>query len=223
LDADPSDFGSVKLTTQRTTRRVDLYQTFSSGLRTLTTPIYETPASRILSSASATYTQLRYLRGVTTHEIELAEEALTAALAKSPVGTPRRTLEQVRDHVASRVQKQVSERQQKDQQERSRQEEIRKRQEEAESRKRAEASKLCDAERRVDYRLSHVDDSPCELEHDIKFDSVAERLEIGKKLQERIRPILIQQLLRTPEISDEKIHQRIDVLVDRYIGPYIEE
>ena len=124
-------------------------------------------------------------------------------------------MERLRDQTVSRVQEHIAQRQQKQQGEWK-----------ATLQGLTDARKLYDAEIRVNVYMPRVHDYLRELENQQKFefdDGSSERFDIGEKLKERIRPILVKQLIRTPEITDEQIERRIEVLVDRFIVAFVEE
>ncbi len=58
---------------------------------------------------------------------------------------------------------------------------------------------------------------------EIEFEGVLDSWLLGKKLKKKIEPILVEELVRKPDLSDEQIHKRIEQLVDEYLPDELDE
>ena len=144
-------------------------------------------------------------------------------------------MEQARDQALLPIQKAIAEREEaaealrKQQQEeirrkREAEEARRRKQEEGARRKRESEQAVRQAESRLLWMLRHVDDYLQELEESkIEFESLSERWGLAEKFKKTIQPILIKELVRTPDLPDEQIHKRIERLVDEYLPEELEE
>jgi len=140
-------------------------------------------------------------------DLEETRRAVREALAKLPPGTPRKKLEEARDAALAAFKAAVAQR------------------EDAERRRKEEKRKLAAVEFRLSFRLPRVSDYLRQLEQwsDIEFDSYTDRRQTAEKLEQKIRPILLRELVEKPEMSDKKIHRRIEKLVDAHLDAVIEQ
>ncbi|MGA2186752.1 MAG: helix-turn-helix domain-containing protein [Bryobacteraceae bacterium] len=153
------------------------------------------------------------LGGGTTEEVQEARHAVAESLAQLPVGTPQKQLEKTREatlepfHAA--IQRRKAETQQRDDQARQEREKARQR---------------ADAERRVGWRLSHVGVCLQKLEQEggIEFDDFSDQWELQNKLRERIRAILVEEVLENGAMSDRAIDKRVEKLIDKHLAEFLE-
>jgi len=125
-----------------------------------------------------------------------------------------------RDEAAEALRKQQQEQARRKQQAEEAQ---RRKQEEETRRKREAAEALRQAESRLLWRLGHVDDHLRKLdESEIEFESLSERWGLAEKFKKAIRPILIQELLKKPGLTDDQIHERIERMVDEQLKEELE-
>ena len=153
------------------------------------------------------------LTGGTFADQQEARQAVSEALAQLPVGTSQKELEKAKEAVVERyragIQKRKAEAQEREEQARRESERARQR---------------ANVEWRVDRRLSsHLGEYIRELgEDEIEFEDVADRRELENDLKNRIRPILISDVLQNPEMSDRDIDGRIEELVEKHVGEFLE-
>ena len=60
-------------------------------------------------------------------------------------------------------------------------------------------------------------------ESKIEFESLFERWGLAEKFKKAIQPILVKELVRKPDLTDEQIHERIEQLVDEYLPAELDE
>jgi len=159
---------------------------------------------------SAVWSQLR---GETAEEREEAKEAVRAALENLPVGASDRLLEQARDRALEPLRAKIATRQEQE-----------RRQGEARQRQESQAEAKRQAERRADWRVSHVSNYVRELEQDgeITFDGIWDQLDFNKKLTERIRGEVVSALVKNPDLSDEDVEDLIEELVDEHKHEFLD-
>lgn len=138
-----------------------------------------------------------------------AGEAIAAALAKLPVGTPKDRLEAACDEALGPFHAAI-ERYREELAQRDRQEQ----------RTRQEASARLAADFRAGLLTSYVPDYLRELEERgaIRFKSLADRWNLAEKLEKEIRPKLVERILQEPGVPDVEMHKRIEKFVDARIG-----
>ena len=167
-------------------------------------------------------------------------------IEKLPVGCGVEMLEQIRDQLLQQLQRIINQRAEEAAAQRKKQEaeaqrkreaeeaKLKKQQEEArrkweteeaQRRKKNEAAEaLRRAESRLLWKRGHVDDYLKELgESKIEFEDIFERLRLAEKFEKAIRPILVKELLRKPELTDEQLHKRIERLVDEHLPAELDE
>ena len=156
-------------------------------------------------------------------------------IEKLPVGCGVEMMEQIRDQLLQQLQQIIDQRAEKAealrqkqeaqaQRTREAEEAKRRKQEEEAQRTREAAEALGQAESRLIWRLGHVDDYLKELgESKIEFEDVFDRLRVAEKLQEKIKPTLVKELVQNPDLSDEQLHERIERLVDEYLPAELDE
>jgi hypothetical protein len=178
--------------------------------------------------------------------MNLAKSAMAAAVALLPVGTGYAELARARDGALGPFQALVTRAQQEEAKAAQEEAEARKREQAAESQRRGEeqqqqakieqqqaeqarrdqqeAYRLSKAQHRAGWRLSHVYDYLTRLEgqEEIEFDGFQDRWDTGQKLQEKIRPALIAELLEKPDLTDEEIRERIEGLVDQHLDEVLQ-
>ena len=168
------------------------------------------------------------LREETSEVLELAKETVAKALQQQPVGCSQKMMEQARDQALVPIKKAIAKRDEAAEALRQRkEEEARHKQqaEEAQRQKKNEAEEvLRQAESRVLWKRSHVDDYLGKLgQSEIEFEGVLDCWFLGKKLKKKIEPILVKELLRKPDLTDEQIHERIEQLVDEHLPEELDE
>jgi len=138
-----------------------------------------------------------------------AGDAIAAALAKLPVGTPKDRLEAARDEALGPFHAAI-ERYREEQAQRDREEQ----------RRRQEANARLAADFRAGLLASYVRDYLRELDERgaIRFKGLTERWEFADKLEKEIRPKLMERLLQDPDTSDTDLRKRIEKLVNSRLG-----
>ena len=80
------------------------------------------------------------------------------------------------------------------------------------------------AENRLLWKLGHVDDYLQELgESRIEFEDLFDRLRLKEKLQKKIEPSLVKELVQKPDLTDKQLHERIERLVDEHLPEELDE
>ncbi len=184
--------------------------------------------------------------GDTAQDREVGRDVVRAEIEKLPVGCGIEMMEQIRDQLLPHLQRIIDQRAEEAAAQRKKQEaeaqrkreaeeaKLRKQQEEARRKQEAEAAQirkkneaaetLRRAESRLLWKLGHVDDYLQELEKSkIEFEDVFDRLRLAEKLQEKIKPILVKELVRKPDLTDKQLHKRIERLVDEYLPAELDE
>ena len=186
------------------------------------------------------------LRGDTARDREVGRDVVRVEIEKLPVGCGVEMMEQIRDQLLKHLQRIIDQRAEKAAVQRKKQEaeaqrkreeeeaKLRKQQEEARRKIEAEAAQirkkneaaeaLRQAESRLLWQLGHVDDYLRKLgESKIEFESLFERWGLAEKFKKAIQPILVKELVRKPDLTDEQIHERIEQLVDEYLPAELDE
>ena len=193
------------------------------------------------------------LRGDTARDREVGRDVVRAEIEKLPVGCGVGMMEQIRDQLLPHLQQIIDKRAEKAAVQRKKQEaqaqrereaeeaKLKKQQEEARRKQQVEEAKLKKqqeetrrkqeaegalwrAKNRLLWRLGHVDDYLRKLgESKIEFESVSERWDLGEKFKKKIEPILVKELLRKPDLTDEQLHERIERLVDEHLPEELDE
>jgi hypothetical protein len=145
--------------------------------------------------------------GATTEESEGARNKVSKALDAIPVGTSYKEMERVRDAALQPFKAAIA-----------------KRNAEEEKRKKEER-RTQEIESTVSYRLGHVYDylGQLEQEGELEFTWFFDRSQMAQRLEERIRPILVNEMRKKQATSDEYIERRIEQLVDQNIDELCEE
>ena len=175
------------------------------------------------------------LRQESSEVLDLAKQAVSKALRQLPVGCSKKMMEQARDQALVPVKKAIAKREEAEEALRRKQQEearrkreaeeakLKKQQEEAQSEREA-AEALRQAESRIRWKLGHIHDYLGKLgQSEIEFDGFLDRWLLGEKFKKKIDPILVKELLRKPDLTDEQIHNRIERLVDEYLPEELEE
>ena len=78
------------------------------------------------------------------------------------------------------------------------------------------------AESRVSALLSTVDGYLGQLEAsgELEFEGADDRANVTRKLKDRIRQTMLNQVLDRPDLSDTQLRRRIERLVDRYLDDF---
>lgn len=94
----------------------------------------------------------------------------------------------------------------------------------SEEAERAKLLRSAEVERRADAQLSRVDSYLRELGNDgtLSFENTFDRWDMEKKLRNRIRPVLIQELRGDPNMTDAETREVVEDLVDEYYGEFCE-
>jgi excisionase family DNA binding protein len=139
-------------------------------------------------------------------EKEAAWRSLVAALEKLPVGTSQTKLEEERDRVVAAVMEGVEKR-----------EEGERHQAEEKQRQREEAGRRAAAEYKVASAIIHVDVVLKELEEEgaVEFDGFSDQWDTARRMRETVSPLLVEELVREPEMTREQVKRKIGVLVRR--------
>jgi len=154
------------------------------------------------------------LSGGTVEEDQQARQAVIEALARLPVGTSQKELEKTKEATLevfrAAIQRRKAVAQQREDQARRESEKARQR---------------AEVERRVDRRLSsHVGEYVRELEKDeIEFEDATDRWEMEKNLTKRIRPMLLSEVLKEPEMSEEEIDELLEELVEEHFKEFLDD
>jgi excisionase family DNA binding protein len=154
------------------------------------------------------------LTGGTVEEDQQARQAVIEALARLPVGTSQKELENTKEATLesfrAAIQRRKADAQQREDQARRASERARQR---------------ADVERRIDRRMSsHLGEYIRELEEDeIEFENAADRWEMEKNLTKRIRPMLLSEVLEEPVMSDEDIDELIEELVEEHFKEFLDD
>jgi excisionase family DNA binding protein len=155
------------------------------------------------------------LPGGTYDQQQEACQEVRETLARLPVGTALRELEKTKAAVLERHQAAIQQRRAAELQ-----------REEAARNESERARQRANAESRVDRRLSwRLGDCIRELEEaeEIECENVADRWELENDLKKRIRPMLLSQLLQAPEMSDDKIDERLEGLARKHIWEFLDD
>ena len=186
------------------------------------------------------------LRGDTAQDREVGRDVVRKEIEELPVGCGIEMMEQIRDQLLQHLQRIINQRAEEVSAQRKKQEaeaqrkreaeeaKLRKQQEEArrkweteeaQRRKKNEAAEaLRRAESRLLWKLGHVDDYLQELEKSrIEFEDIFDRLRVARKLQEKIKPTLVKELVSKPDLTDEQLHKRIEQLVDEHLPEELDE
>ena len=171
-----------------------------------------------------------HLRSETAHDRDVGRNAVRAEMAKLPVGCGVKMMEQTRDRFLDYLQQVIDRRseeaavQRKKQEAEAQAEEAKRKKQQREARRKQEADEaLRQAESRLLWRLGHVDDHLRQLdESEIEFESLSERWGLAEKFKKAIRPILIKELLKKPGLTDDRIHERIERMVDEQLKEELE-
>jgi len=141
-----------------------------------------------------------------------AWKALAAALQQVPVGANQTTLEGERDRVVAGVMEKVENR-----------EEDERRRATEEERRREEASRRSAAEYKAASVISQVDVVLQELEGQgvLEFDGLADQVDVTRRMREKVSPLLVEQLLKQPELSTDQVKKRIAVLVGKNLSAVV--
>ncbi len=147
-------------------------------------------------------------------EKEAAWRSLAAALEKLPVGTAQTRLQEERDKVVAGAMALVEKR-----------EESERRRAAEEEKKMEAASKRSAAESTVRMAISHVDQVLKELEREgeVEFDGFNDRWDTWRKMKELVGPLLVEELMKQPEMSREAVRKRIGVLVRKSLPSVVPE
>jgi len=155
-----------------------------------------------------------FLSDATYVETQQAQEAVREALARLPSSTSQKELERIKqatlEQFQSAIQKRKADAQQREEQDRQ---------------EKARARQLAVVESRVEHRLAcHLGDYLRKLESDdeIEYDSFSDRWKLEKDLKGRIRPMLVAEVRKRPDISDQEIEGLIEDLVDDHIEEFLE-
>jgi hypothetical protein len=177
---------------------------------------------------------------------QLARAAILEALELMPQGTSYADLAKVRDAAivpfqqlvdterereaeaqrkqAEQAQQERRVKSQREDQERVQQAKIQQEQaEEARAkrdREQEEARKLAAAKSRVSWRLlSDVSRYLQDLERqgEIEFEGRSDQWDLERKLEDKIGPLLVQELVRKPDLTDAQIQERIETLADEHL------
>lgn len=145
-------------------------------------------------------------------EKQEAWKALGAALQQVPVGASQTKLEAVRAKVVSEALERVEQRLSDE-----------RRQAEERARQREEARRRSEAEFRVTMAISHVDEVLKELEREgeVEFGGWHDRWETGKKMRETVSPLLVEELVKEPEVSTEQVQKRVGALVRKSLSAVV--
>jgi excisionase family DNA binding protein len=154
------------------------------------------------------------LSGSTAEERQGAAKTVISKLVQMPIGTGANTMKTAGEKLLLPLQDKIAKREQAEREQRSRE------QEEREQTRKSSAAQL-----RADLSLGRVHDFLREREHQgqIEFSGFSEMWNIGEAVRKRIRPFLIQELIQRPDLSQEKLHRRIDVLVNQYLGEFLDD
>jgi len=78
------------------------------------------------------------------------------------------------------------------------------------------------AETRTSNLLSTVDSYLTELEGrgDLEFDGPEDRADVSRKLKDRIRAVIVNDIVEKPELTDGQVRRRIERLADRYLDDF---
>ena len=174
-------------------------------------------------------------RHETSEVLNLAKQAVSKALRQLPVGCSKKVMERARDQALVPIKKAIAKREEaaealrKKQQEEARRKreaeeaKLKKQQEETQRKREAEEA-VRRAESRLLWKLGHVDDYLQELEKSrIEFEDIFDRLRVARKLQEKIKPTLVKELVSKPDLTDEQLHKRIEQLVDEHLPEELDE
>lgn len=155
------------------------------------------------------------LPGGTYAEEQQARQAVSEALALLPVGASQKELQKTKEATLepfrAAIQKREADAQGREDQAR---------------REREEARQRAAVEQRVDRRLSsHLAEYIREMEEDddIECENPADRWELKEDLKKRIRPLLLSQVRKEPDMSDEDIDELMEELVEEHIEDFLEE
>jgi len=137
--------------------------------------------------------------GATPEENEAAKNKVGKALGTIPIGPSYREMERIRDAALQPFKAAIAKRQREEKRGR-------------------------EIESTVSYRLGHVFNylGQLEQEGELKFTWFFDRSQTAKKLEERIRPILVNEMRKKQATSDEDIERRIEQLVDQNLDEFCE-
>jgi len=154
------------------------------------------------------------LSGGTVEEDRAAREAVFEALARLPVGTAQKELERTKEAALEPFRAAIQKRKTEEQ-----------RREVQACQERDEARKRTEVETRVDWRLpGRVGTYLAELDgNEIEFDDLSDLRKMEINLENRIRPILIGEVLGDPEISDGDLDALIEELIDAHLGEFLDD
>ncbi len=78
------------------------------------------------------------------------------------------------------------------------------------------------AETRTASLLSAVDSYLTRLEApgELEFDGPEDRADVSRKLKDRIRPVIVNDIVEKPELTDGQVKRRIERLADRYLDDF---
>jgi len=155
----------------------------------------------------------KLIPGASREERELGRREVTVALEQLPEGASQSSLEAVRDQAILPIQDAVRRRL-----------DCERRQVDEVNRKRQEVSARSSAELRAMLTISHVDEALriMEKQDELEFDSFADRANTSARLKERIRPELVESLVRTPAMTAAKLQERIVELMNVHLDSVLE-
>lgn len=147
-------------------------------------------------------------------EREAAWRGLAAALEKMPLGTSQAKLEEERDKVVAAVMERVEKR-----------EEDERHQAEEKQRQREEAGRRAAAEYKVASAIIHVDVVLKELEEEgaVEFDGFNDRWDTARRMREKVSPLLVEELMKQPDMTREAVRKRIGKLVRQNLAAVVPE
>ena len=145
-------------------------------------------------------------------EKESAWRSLAAALEKLPVGTTQTKLEEERDKVLASVVEGVEKR-----------EESERHQAEEKERQTEAARRRSEAESTVRMAISHVDDvlKDLEREGEVEFDGFSDQWDTGRRMREKVSPLLAEELMKQPDMTREAVRKRIGKLVRQNLAAVV--
>jgi hypothetical protein len=78
------------------------------------------------------------------------------------------------------------------------------------------------AETRTSNLLSTVDSYLTALEGtgELEFEGPDDRADVSRKLKDRIRPVIVNEIVDKPELTDAQLRRRIERLADRYLDDF---